>query len=441
MITGNNKDWWKHTTIYEVYIRSFKDSNGDGVGDLKGIQSKLDHFEDLGIETVWITPFYKSPMNDLGYDVMNYTDIDPLYGTMEDFDELLNDMNERGLKLIVDFVINHSSDQHPWFKKSIDRIEPYTDFYVWANPKGFDESGNPLPPNDWLSIFGGCAWKWNSKRKQFYLHQFAEKQPDFNLRNSALKAELKRILKFWLDKGAVGARLDATKHFIEDLELRDEPLLKKSLNKTIITWYDIDHRYTLDLWESYEFIHELRDFVDRNCSSTNDEKILITEAYTDFKHTIMYYGKQGYNIAHFPFNFGFFDWTSFPSPRMMDTTIKRWLKHMPKNGVANWQIENHDNFRVGNRFSIEFMDIMTMTILTLPGIACIYYGQEIGMMDHNVRPDQIRDPNNNAHIPPTTRDLERLPMQWDDSLNAGRNSHGMRISNLAILALPELTLG
>ncbi|KAK7585943.1 hypothetical protein V9T40_000122 [Parthenolecanium corni] len=421
---GYGRDWWKYTTLYEIYIRSFKDSDGDGLGDIQGIKSKLDHFVDLGIETLYITPFFKSPMYDAGYDITNFTDVDPDYGTIEDLDELLDEMNKRGLKLLMDFVINHSSDQHPWFEKSIDRVEPYTDFYVWANPKGYNKNGTPMPPNNWLSVFGGSAWKWIPKRKQFYLHQFGEKQPDFNLRNSVLKAELKNCLKFWFDKSVAGARLDAAKHFIEDIKLRDEPLRDSSSQsmKTVLAYHDLNHIYTTNLWETYEFIHELRDFIDQTYSFVNEEKILIVESYSDMKHLMMYFGKKDYNIVHFPFNYDFVMWKTFPSPRIMDRDIKKWLRNIPKHGVANWQTDNHDSPRIGSRYSVEFMDVMIITMLTLPGVACIYYGQEIGMVNHKVRLDQVQDRTADVAVTLLTRDLERLPMQWDDSLNGGFTS-------------------
>ncbi|XP_065223615.1 alpha-glucosidase-like [Planococcus citri] len=415
-------DWWKHTILYEIYVQSFKDSNGDGMGDIKGITNKLDHFVDLGIETLYLSPFFLSPMLDSGYDVSSFTEINPLFGTMDDFNELMSEMKRRGLKLICDLVINHSSDEHPWFRKSIERIDPYTNFYVWVDPKGYDSKRQPIIPNNWMSLFGGSAWEWNEKRGQFYLHQFAIKQPDFNLRDAELKKEIKKIMKFWLVRGVAGFRLDATKHFIEDKYFRDEPLVDP--NKTeITTSNDLKHIYTTDLWESYEFIHELRDFTDQYTAGKANrqhlERILVPEAYTDVNHTMAYYGTNDYSIAHFPFNFVFATLYKFANATLYDHRILEWLKYMPKDATPNWVADNHDTVRTGSRLCEEYMDIVTITMMMLPGIACIYYGQEIGMTNSKVRPDQRQDPNNDGAI---SRDGERLPMQWDDTMNSGFTS-------------------
>ncbi|XP_065224683.1 maltase 1-like [Planococcus citri] len=421
-LSNFDTDWWKHTILYEIYIPSFKDSNGDGIGDIKGITKKLDHFVDLGIETVYISSFFRSPMRDLGFDIYDYVDIDPIFGTMEDFDELMSGMKRRGLKLISDFVINHSSDEHSWFKKSIDRINPYTDFYVWADPKGIDNDGKPIPPNNWLSIFEGCGWEWNEKRGQFYFHQFAVGEPDFNLRSVELKKEIKKIMKFWMDRGVAGFRLDATKHFIEDEQLRDEPL--SNPNKKEVTLYkDLKHIYTTDLPESYEFIHELRDFVDQYSMGRKQEyeKILVAEAYTSRTNTMAYYGSEDHTVANFPFNFAFVQLNSFLNAESYNNLISQWLKNMPKGATPNWMAENHDNFRIGTRLCEEYMDIVTITIMMLPGVACVYYGQEIGMTNSHVRKDQRKDENNDGATG-ASRDGERLPMQWDDTMNSGFTS-------------------
>ncbi|XP_065221389.1 maltase 2-like [Planococcus citri] len=428
LITAGNSfsldtDWWKHTILYEIYVQSFKDSNGDGMGDIKGITNKLDHFVDLGIETLHLSPFFLSPMMDSGYDVSSYTEINPVFGTMEDFNELMNEMRRRGLKLICDLVINHSSDEHVWFGKSIERIDPYTNFYVWVDPKGYDSKGQPTPPNNWVNLFEGSAWEWNERRGQFYLHQFAIKQPDFNLRDAELKKEIKKIMKFWLDRGVAGFRLDATMHFIEDEYFRDEPFVDP--NKTQITRYDdLKHVYTTDLWESYEFIHELRDFTDQYTMEKRQqlERILVAEAYTTINHTMAYYGRDNYGITHFPFNFEFVDLHNFVNATLYADVILRWLKNMPKDATPNWVAENHDNMRIGRRLCEEYMDIVTITMMMLPGIACVYYGQEIGMTNSYVRPDQRKDPNNDASPSAQSRDGERLPMQWDDTMNSGFTS-------------------
>ena len=217
--------WWERTTIYEVYPRSLQDSDGDGTGDLNGIRSRLDYFADLGVETLWLTPIFESPMRDNGYDISNYLMIDPLFGTMEDFQQLVVEAHQKGnrstisgngfqstslgLKIVLDFVLNHSSDQHEWFQKSLLREHPYSDYYVWEDPKGFDDKGNPIPPTNWVSAFRGSMWEFREERQQFYLHQYLVEQPDLNYRNPLIIEEMKNVLQFWLDIGVDGFRLDA----------------------------------------------------------------------------------------------------------------------------------------------------------------------------------------------------------------------------------------
>ncbi|XP_065222590.1 maltase 2-like [Planococcus citri] len=426
LITAGNSfsidtDWWKHTILYEIYVQSFKDSNGDGMGDIKGITNELDHFVDLGIETLYLTPIFLSPMIDSGYDISNFTEIDPMFGTMDDFNELMSEMKRRGLKLICDLVINHSSDEHPWFVRSIQRIDPYTNFYIWVDPKGYDSKGQPILPNNWLSVFGGSAWAWNEKRGQFYLHQFGIRQPDFNLRDVELKKEIKKIMKFWLDRGVAGFRLDAAEHFIEDRYFRDEPLADP--NKTKITsYFDLIHIYTAHLRETYEFLHELRDFTDQYTMGKRKqlERILVSEVYAYVNVTMTYYDKGDYAVTHFPFNFQFTFLRDFVNATLYNDRILEWLKNVPKGATPNWLAENHDNMRIGSRICEEYMDIVTITIMMLPGVACVYYGQEIGMTNGYVRPDQTKDAN--AGPLATTRDGERLPMQWDDTMNSGFTS-------------------
>ncbi|XP_065222591.1 maltase A3-like [Planococcus citri] len=405
-------DWWKHTILYEIYVQSFKDSNGDGMGDIKGITNKLDHFVDLGIETLHLSPFFLSPMMDSGYDVSSYTEINPLFGTMEDFNELINEMKRRAVTNILGL-------ENP----SKELIRTRISTYVWVDPKGYDSKGQPIPPNNWVNLFEGSAWEWNEKRGQFYLHQFAIKQPDFNLRDAELKKEIKKIMKFWLDRGMAGFRLDATMHYIEDRYFRDEPFVDPSKTQ-ITTWDDLKHIYTTDLWESYEFIHELRDFTDQYTMGKRQqfERILVAEAYTTVNHTMAYYGTDNYRITHFPFNFEFVDLHNFVNATLYDDFILEWLKNMPKDATPNWVAENHDNKRIGSRLCEEYMDIVTITIMTLPGTACVYYGQEIGMTNSYVRPDQRKDPNNDATPSAQSRDGERLPIQWDDTMNSGFTS-------------------
>ncbi|XKL69529.1 hypothetical protein PGB90_007298 [Kerria lacca] len=260
-VFANEQNWWKNAQIYEVFVPSFKDSNGDGIGDIKGIMSKMDHFVKLGVDAVWISPIFESPLKNAGYDPTNYTVIEPKFGTLEDFDNLMSSFKKKGIKVILDFVINHSSDEHLWFQHSINKTNPYTDYYIWEYAKGYDENGVPIPPNNWMTATEPImsAWTWNKKRKQFYYHKFSENQPDLNLRNKNLRAEIQKILQFWLAKGISGIRLDSASYFIEDDLYKDEPKKNTTLSKSED---NLLHIHTQNQQQTYEFIHELRKLID-----------------------------------------------------------------------------------------------------------------------------------------------------------------------------------
>ncbi|XP_065222684.1 maltase 1-like [Planococcus citri] len=414
-----DQTWWKYTTMYQVFLPSFKDGNGDGMGDLKGLISKLDHFSDMGIETIYITPHFKSPMVDSGYDIMDYTSVNPLMGTMEDFETLIREMNSRGLKLVIDLVINHSSDQHPWFIKSIKNEKPYADFYVWKDPKGYEINGDPIPPNNWLSVFDGSAWKWNDERKQFYLHQFSSGQPDFNLRNKFLKTEINKIFEFWMNKGVAGFRLDAVKHFLEDKQLRDEPLSSPDI-KVPYKCHDLKHIYTNNIPDTYEYIYEIRRYFNRLSKKFTDfERVLIIEDYARGDVLLRYYGTEKRQIAHLPLNFFFVEaLLQSENASFYHNSINNYLTSLPEWATPTWNIENHDKFRKGYLFGEDFEFLSVLLVMMLPGMTYLYYGQEIGLIGSKIRPNQaanffIDD------LTQTSRDYFRLPMHWDDSLNAG----------------------
>ncbi|XKL69524.1 hypothetical protein PGB90_007293 [Kerria lacca] len=422
----DSNDWWKSSILYEIFIRSFKDSDGDGTGDLNGITTKLDHFVHLGIDSIYLTPFYKSPMDDMGYDVSNYTEVDPMFGNMNDFERLVHEVENRGMKIVIDLVINHCSDNHEWFKKSVNKIKPYDEYFIWKDAKGFDKNGEPIPPNNWISVFGGSAWEWNANRKQFYLHQFGRQQPDFKLRNTNVKNEMKKILEFWFVKGVHGFRIDAPKHFYEDEHFRDEPFLNTKKHKTGgFTYNDFNHIYTTDLWETYEFINELRLFTDQLQKTRGGiERIFVAEAYTDMNNTMAYYGTKHFKVTHYPFNFGLVSLENPVTANEIDSKIMKWITNMPKGETPNWNLENHDHRRMNSKTSKEHATIILMNVMMLPGVVYLYYGQEIGMMNGLVRFDQIQDHLGGSEKKKfITRDYERSPMQWDDTMNAGFTSN------------------
>ncbi|KAK0157548.1 hypothetical protein PV328_011277 [Microctonus aethiopoides] len=408
-------EWWRDTFIYQIYPRSFKDSNGDGVGDLNGITSKLEHLADIKVSALWISPIYVSPMADFGYDIANFTNVDPIFGTLDDFTKLTTKAKSLGLRVLLDFVPNHSSDKHPWFLNSIQKIKPYDDYYIWKDGKMVN--GTRQPPNNWLSAFQGSAWEWNSQRKQYYLHQFAAGQPDLNYHNKMLQEEMKNALTFWLDLGVDGFRIDAATHLIEDSRYLDEPVLPN----TGLPPGDpgtLNHIYTQNQPELYDIIKSWRDLLD---ARGGEKKIILTEAYTSLENTMKYF-KYGSNA---PMNFMFIGEVTNKSTSVdVKRTIDRWMNNIPEgNYIANWVVGNHDNHRAASRFGIKRADQLSMLAAVLPGIGIIYNGDEIGMEDLDLTYAQTVDPAGCNAGPDRyylySRDPERTPFQWDNTLSAG----------------------
>ncbi|KAF4519061.1 hypothetical protein B566_EDAN001651 [Ephemera danica] len=417
-------EWWKTTVFYQVYPRSFKDSDGDGIGDVKGITSKLDHFVDIGIGGVWLSPVYRSPMKDFGYDISNFTDIDPVFGTMEDFDELIAEIHAKGLKLVMDMVPNHSSDEHEWFIKSVAREQPYTDYYTWVNATEFNSStGEPLPPNNWLSVFGGSAWTWSEARQQFFLHQFHEGQPDLNFRNPAVLQEIKNVMIFWLDKGVDGFRMDAVPHLMEDQTFPDEPP-SNDTNYTSDQYGYLKHKFTKDLPELYNVIIELRATLDTKQAEFGRPLVMMAEAYTDIAHTMMYYGNETHPGAHFPFNFQLISYvTNDTRAQEMFDIINSWMDNVPSGAWSNWVIGNHDQPRIASRFGRDFSMALQMMSLLMPGTAVTYNGEEINMENTAISWKNTQDPQGcqagREHYEKLSRDPERSPYQWSAKFQAG----------------------
>lgn len=411
-------NWYKNALVYQIYPRSFQDSNGDGIGDLNGITARIDHIADIGAQALWLSPIYKSPQVDFGYDISNFTDVDPDYGTLADFDRLVRRAKTLGLKVILDFVPNHSSHEHPWFKKSVQRIKPYDEYYVWRDARIVN--GTRQPPNNWLSVFWGSAWEWNDVRQQYYLHQFAAGQPDLNYRSAALDQEMKNVLTFWMDRGVDGFRIDAINHMFEDKRLLDEP----SANRTDLSKDDYEslvHVYTRDQNETYDVLRSWRNLMDEHSNRTNsDPRMILTEAYTEFNLTVKYY-KSGSTV---PFNFMFItDLNNQSTASDFKQLIDRWVGNVPNGSVTNWVSGNHDNHRVASRFGRQRADEILMLTLTLPGIGVVYNGDEIGMEDRPFTYEETVDPAGCNAGPAKyylkSRDPERTPYQWDNSTSAG----------------------
>ncbi|XP_043664362.1 maltase 1-like, partial [Vespula pensylvanica] len=410
---------YKNSLIYQIYPRSFKDSNGDGIGDLNGITSKLEHIAEIGADALWLSPIYTSPQADFGYDIANFTDVNPEYGTLDDFDKLVAKAKSLGLKVILDYVPNHSSHEHEWFKKSVQRIKPYDDYYIWRNATYVN--GTRQPPNNWLSVFGGSAWEWNEQRKQYYFHQFVAGQPDLNYRNKDLDQEMKDVYSFWMDRGVEGFRIDAINHMFEDPRFLDEP----SANRPDLPPDDydtLDHIYTKNLNETYDVLASWRKLLDQHSNKTKgDYKMFLTEAYTDFDLTVRYY-KSGSTV---PFNFMFIsDLNNASSAPDFKRFIDRWMNNIPsKDYVANWVVGNHDNHRAPSRFGKERADELNILSMILPGVSVVYNGDEIGMLDRDFTYEETVDPAGCQAGPDRyylkSRDPERTPFQWDNSTSAG----------------------
>lgn len=403
----NNLLWWQRGIIYQVYPRSFKDSNADGIGDLNGIITRLDYLAWLGIDAIWISPVNSSPMIDFGYDISDYQNIDPLFGTLQDFDTLIREAHARGMKIIVDFVPNHTSDQHPWFRESRSSINnTKRSWYLWQSPRS--DGG---PPNNWLSEFGGSAWEWDEKTQQYYYHAFDKSQPDLNWRNPEVQQAMMGVIRFWLDLGVDGFRVDVMWHLIKDQQLRDNPV-NPDYQPHMAPYHQLLALYSTDQPEVHDIVRMMRAVLD-----SYDERMMIGEVYLPVKKLVAYYG-QNLNGAHLPFNFQLISlpWNSL----QLYSAITEYESMLPLQGWPNWVLSNHDKPRIASRVGIQQAYIAAMLLLTLRGTPTIYYGDEIGMQDVAIPPEEIQDPRSlNTANPALTRDPARTPMQWDRSINAG----------------------
>jgi alpha-glucosidase len=396
--------WWQRGIIYQIYPRSFADSNGDGVGDLQGILGKLAYLQWLGVDAVWISPIYPSPMADFGYDVADYTDIHPIFGSLADMDALLQAAHDRQLKVIVDFVPNHTSDQHPWFQEARrSRSSPKRDWYIWqdARPDG-------SPPNNWLSAFGGSAWTWDEATGQYYYHAFLPQQPDLNWRHPAVRSAMYAAMRFWLDRGVDGFRVDVLWHLIKDEAFRDNPL-NPEYQPHEIPYNSLIPAYSTDQPEVHSIVQEMRALVDQY-----PERVLIGEIYLPIRRLVAYYGPTE-NGAHLPFNFQLITlpWEA----RQIAAAISEYEGSLPPQAWPNWVLGNHDQPRIASRVGLAQARVAAMLLLTLRGTPTLYYGDEIGMRDSLMAPEEFQDPQGkNVGL---SRDPQRTPMQWSSAPGAG----------------------
>ncbi|XP_056291511.1 neutral and basic amino acid transport protein rBAT isoform X2 [Pseudoliparis swirei] len=412
-------NWWQVSPVYQVYLQSFSDSDGDGVGDLKGLHEQLDHFQYLNIKSVWLSPFYRSPMRDSGYDVEDFGAIDPLFGTMNDFEELLAKMHSIGLKLIMDFIPNHTSDRHRWFNLSRATDPHYKDYYVWS-----DCNGSAPRPNNWLSVFGGSAWTYDEVRGQCYLHQFFKEQPELNFRNPHVRKEMTDIIHFWLGKGVDGFRMGSVKHLLEAAHLRDEPQVDPNkAPETVVSEGDLYHDHTISQLGLHDLLRDWRAQMEAYSREPGRYRFMVTESY-DYKEvdkTMMYYGTSLVKESDFPFNFYLLDLPQNTSGLWVQHLVQLWMDNMPEGQWANWLVGNHDQPRIASTAGQPYIRVINMLLLTLPGTPTTYYGEEIGMENINVTDSQAQDPAGKYNAS-ASRDPQRSPMQWSGDMNAGFNN-------------------
>jgi len=411
MTVGNK--WWRGAVIYQIYPRSFLDSNGDGVGDLKGIIQKLDYIASLGVDGIWISPFFTSPMKDFGYDVSDYRDVDPLFGELQDFKDLVGKAHELNLKVLIDQVMNHTSDQHPWFKESrSSRNNPKADWYVWADPKP-----DGSPPNNWLSIFGGSAWKWEARRHQYFLHNFLDSQADLNFHNPEVRKQMLEETEFWLQLGADGLRLDVVNFYFHDQQLRDNPPLPEDVNKSVNAPGDNPytyqlHKYDVSQPENIAFLREIRALLDMYGAASvgeigDDHPLQTMSAYT-----------SGNDKLHMAYTFDLL------TEKSDVAYIKDVVKNLNNNigdGWPCWALSNHDSVRAVTRWGKgappeQIAPVYLAFLLSIKGSACIYQGEELGLPEADVPYDKLQDPYGINFWPEYKgRDGCRTPLPWVNS--------------------------
>ncbi|MCR6662637.1 MAG: alpha-glucosidase family protein [Luteimonas sp.] len=409
--------WWRGAVIYQIYPRSYMDTNGDGVGDLQGILARLDHVASLGVDAIWISPFFKSPMADFGYDIADYRDVDPLFGTLDDFDRLLAKAHSLGIKVMIDQVLSHTSSEHEWFRESrLSRDNPKADWYVWADPK---EDGTP--PNNWMALFGGVAWKWEPRREQYYLHNFLSSQPDLNFHNPAVQQATLDNVQFWLDRGVDGLRLDAINFCFHDAALRDNP--PKPKDKRVGRGFSPDNPYAYQYhWhnntqpENLPFLESLRALLDRYPGATtlgeisSEDSLATTAEYVNDQRLHMGYS---FELLTDDFSAGY-----------IRGTVER-LEAAMTEGWPCWAISNHDVQRAVTRWGgthppPQLAPMLVALVCSLRGSVCLYQGEELGLPEAEVPFESLQDPYGIAFWPKFKgRDGCRTPMPWNNDARGG----------------------
>jgi alpha-glucosidase len=414
-------DWWRGAVIYQIYPRSYQDSNGDGIGDLKGIIARLPHIAALGAHAIWISPFFKSPMKDFGYDVSDYCDVDPMFGTLADFDELVAQAHRLGLKVMIDEVLSHTADIHPWFQESrSSRTNPKADWYVWADAKP-----DGTPPNNWLSIFGGSAWQWDTRRQQYYLHNFLAEQPDLNFHNAAVQDALLDVTRFWLERGVDGFRLDTINFYFHSQGLEDNPALpveeRNDQTAPAVNPYNYqDHIYDKSRPENLGFLERFRALLDEYPAiavvgevGDSQRGLEIVAAYT-----------AGEKRVHMCYAFDF-----LAPEKISAAKVRTVLENFGKaasDGWSCWAFSNHDVMRHASRWGagepdrVAYLKVVSALLMSLRGSVCIYQGEELGLSEAALAFEDLQDPYGIRFWPEFKgRDGCRTPMVWDANARSG----------------------
>lgn len=398
--------WWQTGAIYQLLVPSFLDTNGDGMGDLKGATERLGYIQWLGAKAVWLTPFYPSPLADLGYDITNFCDVHPRFGTLEDFDHLLAEAHRLDLKVLLDWVPNHTSSAHPWFIESASsRDNPNRDWYLWRDGKP-----DGSPPNNWLSVFGEGVWQWHEPTGQYYLHTFLDQQPDLNWRNPDVRAAMFDTLRFWLDRGVDGFRIDALDLVFKDQQFRDNPV-NPDWQEGQAPDLKLLSKYSRSQPGIHEMVAEIRSIVD----GYGDDRMICGELYLPPEKLVSYYGQHRPEL-HLPLNL-MLCWAEWKDAGEVIGAIDAYLQSLPENAWPTWTMSTHDAPRMATRCDGEQTRIAALMLLSLGGTPTLYYGEEIGMQGVPIPPEQATDPQ--GRYAGRNRDPERTPMQWNNQLHAG----------------------
>lgn len=425
-VSAVDKDWWRGAVIYQIYPRSYQDSNDDGIGDLKGITARLSHIANLGADAIWISPFFTSPMKDFGYDVSNYVDVDPMFGSLHDFDALIAEAHRLGIKVMIDLVISHTSDQHAWFVESrSSRINAKSDWYVWSDPKP-----DGTPPNNWLSIFGGSAWAWDPTRMQYYLHNFLTSQPDLNMHNPQVQEAVLEAVRFWLKRGVDGFRLDTINFYFHDRQLRDNPPLaperRNAATAPAVNPYNFqDHIYDKNQPENLAFLKRFRAVLEEFPA------IAAVGEVGDSQYGLDIVGEytSGGDKMQMCYAFEFLSPDPL-TPALVANTQNAFQNAAPE-GWACWAFSNHDVVRHVSRWGAEVADrnafakLTAALLLTQRGSVCIYQGEELGLTEADIAFEDLQDPYGIQFWPEFKgRDGCRTPMPWDNLAHHAGFSHG-----------------